>query len=311
MEKALLVIVQVVLFPTIPGLFTVEMTNNSYLAEIGGVITMECRFPAEDGVILSGLNVHWHRIQSSGSLEVYRLVNGQEDLTFQHSQYKGRVCLQKEKLPMGLAVLQISNLSISDSGKYRCLIELGGADYKEFTLTVRAAYKPIKKDIRKTEEDNMVELSCQSEGYPLTSVLWRDATGKKLSMKANTTYFKTVKHLFHLSSQVIITTTNNNTYTCTFLDEAGMGFSASFKIPDDLRNSTDFHLDYRNRNTLTTVMAILISALILTVVVAIVAYHRLKGLFPPVVVEGPSWKPGREWTQMRAPHRGAPFIPRS
>ncbi|XP_058853289.1 programmed cell death 1 ligand 1-like isoform X3 [Acipenser ruthenus] len=130
-------------YPFSTALFTVEMAKTLYLAEFGNTVKMECRFPT--GGSLDSINVYWHRMLSNGSeYEVYTLLNGNQDLQSQHPEYKGRVHMKPDLLRKGRAELEISNVKISDSGSYRCLIKMGGADYKQATLSV--------KDLMETDE---------------------------------------------------------------------------------------------------------------------------------------------------------------
>ncbi|MGH0133275.1 UNVERIFIED_CONTAM: hypothetical protein FKN15_039732 [Acipenser sinensis] len=123
-------------YPFSTALFTVEMAKTLYLAEFGNTVKMECRFPT--GGSLDSINVYWHRMLSNGSeYEVYTLLNGNQDLQSQHPEYKERVYMKPDLLRKGRAELEISNVKISDSGSYRCLIKMGGADYKQATLSVK------------------------------------------------------------------------------------------------------------------------------------------------------------------------------
>ena len=125
--------VKFVLSPS--ALFTVQVTRPSHQAEFGGNVTMECTFLS--GGSEQNLSVFWSRIHPDSFMEVYRMENGKEDLQFQNPRYRGRVQLRRSELKNGRAVLEISNLRINDSGMYQCLMEMGGADYKQTALTVR------------------------------------------------------------------------------------------------------------------------------------------------------------------------------
>ncbi|KAK6494252.1 programmed cell death 1 ligand 1-like, partial [Huso huso] len=200
-----------------PALFTVEMTKTLYLAEFGNTVKMECRFKMEGS--LDSINVYWHHMLSNGSeYEVYTLLNGKQDLQSQHPEYKGRVHMKPDLLRMGRAELEISNVKISDSGSYRCLIKMGGADYKQATLSVKGKH---------------AELSCESEGYPPVQVLWRDGNDQDLSKKASSKHSVTADQLFHISSLLIVNASSNNTYHCIFWNETmEETYNASLRIPD-------------------------------------------------------------------------------
>uniref|UniRef100_W5MVF8 CD274 molecule n=1 Tax=Lepisosteus oculatus TaxID=7918 RepID=W5MVF8_LEPOC len=217
MDNSLLIIFQVAMWPMFPALFTVDMTESSFLAEFRGNVTMECRFPTGGGETLSSLRVYWHRILPEPLLEVYKLESGKEDLSTQHPRYKGRVNLQKDRLKQGQAVLQMSNLTISDSGKYRCIVEQGGADYKEATLNVRAPYRNIKTAVtgKCQGPKGHLELSCEAEGFPLADVQWTDMSGHSFNT-TTTTHKKNEEGLFIVKSYFKVKAGCGDIYNCTF-----------------------------------------------------------------------------------------------
>ncbi|KAG7477045.1 hypothetical protein MATL_G00089390 [Megalops atlanticus] len=229
MDTALLIL-QIVLWPGVPALFTVEVTKPFHLAEFRGNVTMECIFLP--GGSEESLSVFWRRILPEPPMEVYKLENGKEDLSSQAPQYRDRVRLLRDELRRGRAALQISHLRINDSGTYQCLVEMGGADYKQTTLTVKASYKSINKSVRRSGRDE-VELLCQSQGYPQASVVWTDGRGRNLTEEANTTAVISSDQLFHVTSGITVRT-SNNTYTCAFVKEGLMGQSVTFHIPEEI-----------------------------------------------------------------------------
>uniref|UniRef100_A0AAY5JX94 Ig-like domain-containing protein n=1 Tax=Esox lucius TaxID=8010 RepID=A0AAY5JX94_ESOLU len=229
MNSAFLLVLQVVLWPTIAALFTVKVDSPSYLAEFHSDVTMGCRFQPVNREL--NLTVIWHRVLPPPVVEVYRLANGQEDLLSQHPQYHSRVRLVLTELMNGWAKLQLSRLRINDSGTYQCLVTMGVADYKETTLTVKASYKPIKKCIlsRGGEE---VDLVCASEGYPRSTISWKDGSNQILS--SNETNVQTPDQLFQVTSKITVKSSVKNNYTCSIVDEVPNNLSAMFVIPDEI-----------------------------------------------------------------------------
>ena len=82
----------------------------------------------------------------------------------------------------------------------------------------------MTKVIEKAAEDELV-LTCQSEGYPESSVTWHD--GDQWRLDANTTAESTPDQLVKVTSQIRVRSTDKNNYTCTF----NGGSSATFHIP--------------------------------------------------------------------------------
>lgn len=128
-------------------------------------MVLGCKFQPGLSASDSNLKVSWHWISSTSSREVYRLDNG----VYQDPDYLGRATLLREELENNWAKLkvpgpgpggassvrvqvmlfwsqqvlssgsspQISDLRISDSGTYQCLVQIGEeADYKEVLLSV-------------------------------------------------------------------------------------------------------------------------------------------------------------------------------
>uniref|UniRef100_A0A8C7J1H7 Programmed cell death 1 ligand 1 n=1 Tax=Oncorhynchus kisutch TaxID=8019 RepID=A0A8C7J1H7_ONCKI len=252
---------------TPPALFTVEVDSLSHVAEFHGDVTMGCRF--QPGGWDPKLSVVWQRVQPLPDVEVYRMDNGQEDLTSQNLQYHGRARLVSEELTNGWAKLHVSSLRINDSGVYRCLVELGGADYKQTTLTVKATYKTIIKSMQRRGGDE-VELACESEGYPLATINWRDKSLRNI--KSNDTVVKTPDQLFHVTSKIMVKYSEKNNYTCALVEkgEATKGPSARFDIPDEIP------VIESKPNTLSIVLGTTLTVAMI-IAATIFGYRRQKG----------------------------------
>ncbi|KAI1904803.1 hypothetical protein AGOR_G00009440 [Albula goreensis] len=269
MDTGLLLILQVVFWPTVPALFTVEVSKPSYKAEFLGNVTMECSFLPGDRE--QNVSVFWRRILPKPPMEVYKLDNWQEDLSTQDPHYRGRVRLKKEELRNGRVLLQISNLRINDAGTYQCLVEMGGADYKQTTLNVTASYEAIKKSIK--ANGNEVELSCEAQGYPQAVVVWTDGTGRNFTKESNVTMVTTSNQLYHITSRITVKN-SNNTYKCSFVEGELLGRSAIFHIPDDILTGKSSFLAF--------LFVIIIG--IIAICFGIMVYFRQKGSKQHIVV---------------------------
>lgn len=84
----------------------------------------------------------------------------------------------------------------------------------------------MTKHIRKAAEGDEVLLTCQSEGYPVSSVLWQD--GHRRTISPNTTVASTPDQLFKVTSEIRVRSSDKNNYTCNFTND---GYSATFHIP--------------------------------------------------------------------------------
>ncbi|XP_057236117.1 programmed cell death 1 ligand 2 [Malurus melanocephalus] len=202
----------------VSALFTVEVPQQLYIAEYGSNVTMECRFSLNGSVDLRLLTVIWEqkRQDSSKSKGVYTLRNGKVVPPSQDPDYIGRASLLHSELKLGRAILQITKVKITDAGSYLCLIDYQGVDYKYIALEVKASYKRINTQVmRKTDEDKIVFM-CQSEGFPLAEVFWRNEKSFNLSGLANTTYTLTADGLYNVTSTLTLKPNTNENYTCVF-----------------------------------------------------------------------------------------------
>ncbi|XP_051268928.1 butyrophilin subfamily 1 member A1 isoform X1 [Dicentrarchus labrax] len=269
MDWALVLVLQVMFQPALSVLFTVETEQPVYNSEFGGDVVMGCKFQPKLSDPSDYLKVTWHWTGSNSIRDVYRMDNRSED-AFQHPDYRGRVRLLTEELTEGWAKLQISRLRINDSGTYKCSVWTDkGADYKTITLSVVAPYKAGTKRIEKTAEGDEVLLSCQSEGYPKSSVMWQD--GQLRNIDPSTTVVSTPDQLFKVTSVIRVQSSDKNNYTCSFTKD---GYSATFHIPDEMPIAPV------QNNAPIVVLSIGVIMFVI-MVVAVLMYRRQKGSNTP------------------------------
>ncbi|XP_015236525.1 PREDICTED: programmed cell death 1 ligand 1-like isoform X2 [Cyprinodon variegatus] len=227
MDLTIIALLHVFLQPSLAALFTVEAEQTSYMSEYGGNVVLGCKFSSQPENPQNGLKVIWHWMTSNPQ-EVMRLEDSVE--SFASPKYHGRVKLLSDELKNGWAKLQISDLRITDSGSYQCFIQTTeGHDYKTISLSVGAPYKSITKRIETTAEGDKVVLTCQSEGYPESVVVWQN--GNLQEHHPNTTTKPAPDNLFKVTSHIEVSSTEKNNYTCNFTKD---GYSATFHIPDEI-----------------------------------------------------------------------------
>ncbi|NXI13186.1 PD1L2 protein, partial [Irena cyanogastra] len=199
------------------ALFTVEVPQQRYTAEYGSNVTMECRFPVNGSVDLGLLTIVWEQ-KRQGSLkskEVYTFRSGKVLRPSQHPDYIRRVSLLHSELKLGRAILQITDVKITDAGSYLCLIDYQGVDYKYIGLEVRASYKRINTQAMRIPGEDKFVFMCQSEGFPLAEVFWQKESFN-LSGSANTTYTLTADGLYNVTSILTFKSNMSENYTCVF-----------------------------------------------------------------------------------------------
>ncbi|XP_029932758.1 butyrophilin-like protein 10 [Myripristis murdjan] len=174
---------------------------------LGDDVTLPCHLePARD---VTARAVEWTRHDLKPSfVHVWR--EGLELLIDQHPSYKGRTSLFMDKLKHGDVSLKLSEVKLSDEGKYRCFIPSLG---KEMTveLVVGAASSPV---LNVTKSSSGVVLECESKGwYPEPELFWLDAEGKLLSAGAPETV-RGPDGLYTVSSRVTVEKSHSNSFTC-------------------------------------------------------------------------------------------------
>ncbi|XP_077004377.1 programmed cell death 1 ligand 1 isoform X2 [Tamandua tetradactyla] len=192
--------------------FSVTVSKDLYEVEYGSNVTMECTFPVENQLDLATLVVYWEMEDK----KIIQFVNGEEDLKVQHSSYSQRAQLLKDKLFLGKAALQITDVKLQDAGVYCCLISYDGADYKRITLKVNAPYRKIQQRISVDPVTLEHELTCQAEGYPEAEVIWTSSDHRNLSGTTIITNSKREEKLFNVTSTLTVNTTANKIFLCTF-----------------------------------------------------------------------------------------------
>ncbi|NXL66413.1 PD1L1 protein, partial [Chordeiles acutipennis] len=196
------------------ALFTVEAPQSLYIVEHGNNVTMECTFPVNGKLKFRDLSVSWEK-KDELKKQVYVLLKGEEDLESQHSDFRGRIKLLKEKLNVGQSLLQITDVKLRDAGFYRCLIGYGGADYKTISLKVKAPYRTITQEVVSTGY-NEWKLTCQSEGYPQAEVIWQNREYEDLTDKANTSYETGSDQLYRVTSNLTVKSKIDEIFYCIF-----------------------------------------------------------------------------------------------
>ncbi|XP_063311172.1 programmed cell death 1 ligand 1-like [Pelobates fuscus] len=222
---------------SVRALFTVHVVKSNYIAEYGNEVRMECHFQVEDVNKMNEITVYWEHIGvDRKKSEVAKFLNGSEDFSGQHEDFKGRVKMLVDELPKGHTVIVISNILPRDSGQYRCIVATQGADYKTMDLDVKAPYNKIYTEVTNiltASGQRMKEISCRSVGFPNAEVMWLNER-ENLSAVVNTSFSRTADLLFNVTSAIRISSVVNKTFTCRFLNVAFQDTtSLTFTIPDD------------------------------------------------------------------------------
>ncbi|KAM4706747.1 programmed cell death 1 ligand 2-like [Discoglossus pictus] len=201
------------------ALFTVDAPTSTYSAQYGGTVQMACTFQVEDNFNINDLRVSWEHIPISDTQnkEVILFTNGRTDLSKQDSSYYGRTSLLMDELTKGRAILEISDVKLTDAGKYICILQLRGSDYKTIDLGVQASYKNIHTYTQKSANGEDVSLACQALGFPKAEVYWKN-NGINISVQTNTSYILTDEGLYNTTSTIPIKLNSRQSYDCVFVN---------------------------------------------------------------------------------------------
>ncbi|XP_061589395.1 butyrophilin subfamily 2 member A2-like [Cololabis saira] len=228
---------------------------------------MGCKFNPKPSHPDLDVKVTWYWTAANPYQEVIRIDKRTEYSA--SSKYRGRVKFLMNELENGWAKLQLSNLRINDSGTYQCLVQTAeGTDYKTITLSVGAAYKSVTKRIERTGEKDTVLLTCQSEGYPESAVVWED--GHQQTHHTVNTTASVPDPIFKITSQIQVSSSEKNNYTCTFVND---GYSTTFHIPDEIPR-----VDGKND---AVIIVVSIMVIMTGIIVGVLAYRRRKETSPP------------------------------
>ncbi|KAG8455180.1 hypothetical protein GDO86_001393 [Hymenochirus boettgeri] len=260
-------------FPTFTflfvALFVVTVQQSTYTAQYGDKVHLICIFPVgEDIKNLQKLKMSWEHLDTSQ--EVLILNNGKLDLTHQADTFKGRATLLMDVLNTGQAVLEIRNLKLSDSGKYRCVLQLDASDHKTINLEVQASYKIIYIYSHSSPADNEDFLTCQSLGFPLAEVYWQN-NGGNITLPATTSHILTSDGLYNTTSTIKYRPDIKQNYSCVFWNKALKQKTQVFfgyqELKDNQVAESHFHA--------MIIISIFISLLVMMLVVCI----KRKGCF--------------------------------
>ncbi|XP_071399939.1 butyrophilin subfamily 3 member A2-like [Centroberyx affinis] len=177
------------------------------VAIIGDDIILPCRLePATDAATMT---LEWARPDLNlGFVLVWRY--GREFQLSKHPSYVGRTSLFINKLKHGDISLKLSNVKLSDEGKYTCFIPSLGRE-SIIELVVGAVSSPVMGITKNSSE---VVLGCESKGwYPEPEVFWLDGEGNILSAGPTETV-RGPDGLYTVSSRVTVEKTDTNRFTC-------------------------------------------------------------------------------------------------
>ncbi|KAI4800457.1 hypothetical protein KUCAC02_009685 [Chaenocephalus aceratus] len=184
------------------------------VANLGDDIILPCYLvPA---INVADLTLEWTRPDMDPRfVHVMRL--GHEMVDKKHELFKGRTSMFTDELKNGNISMKLSNVQLSDQGKYRCFIPELDFCFTSLcsSLLVSAAARPPVVTLSGLDgQSGGVVLQCESAGwYPEPEVLWLDAEGKLLSAGPPEAV-RGPDDLYTVSSRVTVEKRPSNSFTC-------------------------------------------------------------------------------------------------
>ncbi|XP_027132652.1 butyrophilin subfamily 3 member A2-like, partial [Larimichthys crocea] len=191
-----------------PGQFKVVGSPEPIATIAGDDIILPCHLnPAKEAVSMA---VEWTRPDLTPRF-VHVRRGGEDLLDGQNLMYEGRTSMFINKLKHGDTSLRLSNVKLSDAGKYRCFFP----DYNRdafVELVVGVVSSPAIVGIDRSSTG--LVLQCESKGwYPEPEVFWLDAEGNLLSAGPTETV-RGPDDLYTVSRRLTVEKRYSNSFTC-------------------------------------------------------------------------------------------------
>ncbi|XP_033970241.1 butyrophilin subfamily 3 member A2-like [Trematomus bernacchii] len=200
------------------------------VANLGDDIILPCYL--EPAINVADLTLEWTRPDMDPRfVHVMRL--GHELVEMKHKLFTGRTSMFTDELKNGNMSLKLSNVQLSDQGKYRCFIPK--LDRQAFVqLVFGPSSPPVIRLSGLDGQSGGVVLQCESAGwYPEPEVLWLDAEGKLLSAGPPETV-RGPDDLYTVSSRVTVEKRPSSSFTCRVQHHnTNRTTQTLFHVPDD------------------------------------------------------------------------------
>ncbi|KAL3050834.1 hypothetical protein OYC64_001157 [Pagothenia borchgrevinki] len=207
-------------------------SSQPIVANLGGDIILPCYL--EPALNAADLTLEWTRPDLNPRF-VHVIRSSHELQGMKHTIFEGRTSMFTDELKNGNISLKLSNVQLSDQGKYRCFIpELGIQAFVLLVFASGPSSPPVISLSGLDSQSGGVVLQCESAGwYPEPEVLWLDAEGKLLSAGPPETV-RGPDDLYTVSSRVTVEKRPSSSFTCRVQHHnTNHTTQTHFQVPDD------------------------------------------------------------------------------
>ncbi|KAJ1184373.1 hypothetical protein NDU88_001180 [Pleurodeles waltl] len=182
---------------------------------LGTSVNLTCMNPKHKSFPLETLTVYWQ--DKEGKVIVHTLILGQDNFTHQSHRYRNRTRLFKDRLKDGDFSLQISNLTLTDTMDYVCVVMQGDSTLERIhldcaSLKIGAQFSsPVL-----TESGDFLNCSS-SNGHPEPKLYWinnENASTLDPSLSTTVVTQNQETQLYSVSSLLRINTTTLRNISC-------------------------------------------------------------------------------------------------
>ncbi|KAM4663642.1 butyrophilin subfamily 2 member A2-like [Discoglossus pictus] len=199
--------------PTYSVLFDVVTSRSQVIASVGSDALLPCHL--SPSISAQNMEIRW--IRSSFQPYVHLYLDFYDNHDKQMEEFEGRTQLITEDIKTGKIALVISNVKLSDEGKYKCFFRADDRS-DEAQVELKVTVTGVHPSIWITGYSNgKITVECESDGwYP--EPVWRNRTGNispksvDISKKQETGLFL-VKTVFDIDQASNILCSVKNEYT--------------------------------------------------------------------------------------------------
>ncbi|MGH0132270.1 UNVERIFIED_CONTAM: hypothetical protein FKN15_033911 [Acipenser sinensis] len=177
--------------------YSLQVPKEPLVAHVEKSILLPCHLSPT--ISAEGLEVRWLKV--GDEYPVHEYANGADLEGKQSPGYRGRTRLFKEELGTGNVSLQLSNVRVSDEGRYQCYV-LSSEWFTESGMDLMVTGLGSSPRITLLgRQDSDVSLLCESEGwFPKPELHWRNVKDADLTGRAVLTEKQGTDGLFTLQS---------------------------------------------------------------------------------------------------------------